>query len=205
MFSNIKKLYVKCYIFFIKTIYRSNLKTGRKVSISKGSKFLTPTIIGHHTLMGPVIVKGGGEVSIGKYSTIGGNVSIITSNHITNRANLQTSYPKNFNIPTREIKPVSIGNNVWIGDNAMILPGVKIGDGAIIGAGAVVTGEIPAFSIAVGVPAKANKFRFSEEIIGQLQNIKWWDWDDEKIKKNELFFRTDLTKEPTSDLLKKIK
>lgn len=52
---------------------------------------------------------------------------------------------------------VTIGNNVWIGDKATILPGVSIGDGAIIAANAVVTKDVPAYSIAVGNPARVIK------------------------------------------------
>ena len=49
---------------------------------------------------------------------------------------------------------IVIGNNVWLGDNVVVLSGVTIGDGAIIGANAVVTKDVPAFSTAVGIPAK---------------------------------------------------
>lgn len=52
---------------------------------------------------------------------------------------------------------VTIGNRVWIGPNVTILPKVTIGRGAIIGANSVVTKNIPAYSIAVGVPAKCIK------------------------------------------------
>lgn len=55
---------------------------------------------------------------------------------------------------------VIIGNDVWVGARAIILPGATIGDGAIIAAGAVVRGDIPAFSIAAGMPAK---------VVGQRQ------------------------------------
>ena len=51
-------------------------------------------------------------------------------------------------------KPVSIGNDCWIGGNAVICPGVTIGNGCVIGAGAVVTKDIPDNSLAVGNPAK---------------------------------------------------
>ncbi len=54
-------------------------------------------------------------------------------------------------------KEIEIGNHVWIGTRAIILKGVKIGDGAIIAAGTVVTKDIPAYSIAAGVPAKVIK------------------------------------------------
>lgn len=52
---------------------------------------------------------------------------------------------------------IKIGSNVWIGDGAVILPNVVIGDGAVIGANSVVNKNIPANTIAVGVPAKVIK------------------------------------------------
>lgn len=58
-----------------------------------------------------------------------------------------------------EIKPIIIGNDVWIGANAVIMPGVFIGDGSVIGAGAIVTRSIPPYSVAVGIPAKIIKER----------------------------------------------
>lgn len=51
-------------------------------------------------------------------------------------------------------KPVTIGDDCWIGGNAVICPGVSIGNGCVIGAGSVVTKNIPANSLAVGNPAK---------------------------------------------------
>jgi acetyltransferase-like isoleucine patch superfamily enzyme len=56
-------------------------------------------------------------------------------------------------------RPVTIGDDVWIGHGAVILSGVSIGEGSIIAAGAVVTGDIPAFVMAGGVPAKIIKMR----------------------------------------------
>ncbi len=54
-------------------------------------------------------------------------------------------------------KPVTIGNNVWIGGRAVILPGVTIGDGAVIGGGAVVHKDVPANAVVGGNPAKILK------------------------------------------------
>lgn len=54
-------------------------------------------------------------------------------------------------------KPISVGDNIYIGNNVMILPGVTIGNNVIIGAGAVVSKDIPDNSIAVGVPARVIK------------------------------------------------
>jgi Acetyltransferase (isoleucine patch superfamily) len=52
---------------------------------------------------------------------------------------------------------VHIHDNVWLGDRVSVFSGVTIGEGAVIGANAVVTHDIPAYSIAVGVPAKVIK------------------------------------------------
>ena len=54
-------------------------------------------------------------------------------------------------------KPISIGNNVWIGGNVIVLPGVTIGDNTVIGAGSVVTKDIPSNVVAVGNPCRVIK------------------------------------------------
>jgi acetyltransferase-like isoleucine patch superfamily enzyme len=54
-------------------------------------------------------------------------------------------------------KPVEICNNVWLGESVCVLPGVTIGEGSVIGAMSVVTKNIPAYSIAVGNPARVVK------------------------------------------------
>lgn len=51
-------------------------------------------------------------------------------------------------------KPITIGNNVWVGGNVVVNPGVTIGDNVVIGSGAVVTKDIPSNVIAVGNPCK---------------------------------------------------
>jgi acetyltransferase-like isoleucine patch superfamily enzyme len=87
-----------------------------------------------------------------------------------------------------ETKPIIIGNDVFIGANVTILDGVKIGDGAVIGAGAVVSKDIPPYSIAVGCPIQIEKYRFSPEQINKLLDIKWWDFEDDKLKEVERMF-----------------
>jgi len=76
-----------------------------------------------------------------------------------------------------------IGNDVWIGQNATILPGVHIGDGAIVGANAVVSKDVPAYAVVVGNPAVVKKYRFDEETIKLLLELKWWDKPVEEIKR----------------------
>lgn len=83
---------------------------------------------------------------------------------------------------------VQIGNDVWIGESVRILEGITIGDGAIIGAGTVVTKNIPPYAIVGGTPAKIIRYRFSEELIEKLMQLKWWDKDEEWIKKNAYLF-----------------
>lgn len=85
---------------------------------------------------------------------------------------------------------VTIGNDVWIGANVVILQGVHIGDGAVIAAGAVVTKDVDDYAIVGGVPANLIRYRFSESQIKAFKDIRWWDWDDNKIRDNmELFYR----------------
>ena len=76
---------------------------------------------------------------------------------------------------------IIIGNDVWIGCDVTLLGGVRIGNGAVIGARAVVAKDVPPYAVVVGNPARVIKYRFSQEIIGKLQKIKWWNWPDEKI------------------------
>ena len=94
----------------------------------------------------------------------------------------------------QEFKSVSIGNDVWVGSRVIIQGGVSIGDGAIIGAGAIVTKDIPAYSIAVGVPAKVIGYRFDEKIIQNLLKIKWWNYPENLIKeKADLFSKKNIS------------
>lgn len=68
------------------------------------------------------------------------------------------------------------------------MDGVKIGDGAICATGAVVTEDVPPYAIVCGVPAKILKYRFDEETIQYLLNLRWWDMDDERLKKTKNYF-----------------
>ena len=83
-------------------------------------------------------------------------------------------------------KPLTIGNDVWIGANVFINTSTvkSIGDGAIIGAGAVVLEDVPPYAIVVGVPAKIKRYRYTPEVIETLLRVKWWEWSDEKINEN---------------------
>ena len=105
---------------------------------------------------------------------IGPKVNLITINHDVNPENSSATYGR----------PIVIEDKVWIGINSTILPGVKIGYGAIVGAGSVVTKDVPPYAIVGGVPAKLIRKRFDEDVISRLVELRWWDWDKERINCN---------------------
>lgn len=58
-------------------------------------------------------------------------------------------------------RPITVGENVWLGAGVIVCPGVSIGDDTVVGAGAVVTRDLPAGVVAVGVPARVARNRMS--------------------------------------------
>ena len=86
-------------------------------------------------------------VRIGARTAIGPMVQILTADHPRDADERAAGLESG--------KPVTIGEDVWIGGGAIILPGITIGDGAIIGAGAVVTRDVAPRITAVGNPARA--------------------------------------------------
>lgn len=85
-------------------------------------------------------------ITIGEDCQIGPNVQLLTPTHPVE--------PQPRRDRLEAAKPISIGDNVWLGGGAIILPGVTIGDNSVIGAGAVVTRDVPANSVALGNPAR---------------------------------------------------
>ncbi len=87
-----------------------------------------------------------------------------------------------------EYAETTIGNDVWIGSHCLIKGGVTIGDGAIIGMGSVVTKNVPPYEIWAGNPAKCIRKRFDDETIAKLLELKWWDWDEDKLYQYGKYF-----------------
>lgn len=137
------------------------------------------------------------KVEIGKFCSIGPNLKAGHGIHPINGIStspifysinnaLEKTLTKENKINER--KPIIIGNDVWIGMNATILDGVNIGNGAIVAAGAVVTKDVPAYAIVGGIPAKVIKYRFDEEKIQKLNEIKWWDFSMDNLTDVEKYF-----------------
>ncbi|MFD9024062.1 sugar O-acetyltransferase [Streptomyces parvulus] len=85
-------------------------------------------------------------ITIGEDCQIGPNVQLLTPTHPLEPG------PRRDKLEAA--RPITIGDNVWLGGGAIVLPGVTIGDNSVIGAGAVVTKDVPANVVAVGNPAR---------------------------------------------------
>ena len=150
-----------CNVVFengVLVFHPENISIGNNVyvghnTILKGY-YRNKMVIGNNTWIGQgCFFHSSGGISIGEVVGIGPMVKIITSYHLGYEPNMPV-----MNQPL-EFAEVIIEDGADIGIGAIVLPGVTIGEGAVIGAGSVVTKEIPAYTIAVGVPAKVTKHR----------------------------------------------
>jgi acetyltransferase-like isoleucine patch superfamily enzyme len=107
--------------------------------------------IGSRTYVGPnSVLFGGAGIEIGESVLISPCVVITSHQHGFGRIDVDIrDQPLKFG-------PVVIERNVWIGAGATILPGIRVGEGSVVGAAAVVTKDVPARTVVVGVPARAS-------------------------------------------------
>lgn len=128
------------------------------------------------------------NVLVGRYCSIGRNVTIGSGAHDFNAISTNPFFKVNSNgeslkfaEPEKRIR-VKINNDVWIGDNAYIMSGVNIGDGAIVAACSVVTKDVEPYSIVAGVPAKLIGYRFDAKIRSRLIDLAYWNIKPELLK-----------------------
>ena len=135
--------------------------------------------IGSHTFLGRnnFVTK----TTIGRYCSIGNNVSIGQGEHDLDRVSTSALFYTNA-YEQLTSKPCSIGHDVWIGVDALVLRGVHVGTGSVVAANAVVNKDVPPYAIVGGVPARVIRYRFSAEKIKQLLDSKWWERDLSEAK-----------------------
>jgi len=128
---------------------------GDNSSILEGDLYARLIIGDRVCIVGAIKIGGSGKyrVTIGDDTWIAPNVYICPSTHNHKK--------RGRTIREQGLRggDITIGRDCWIGVNAVISPGVTVGDGAIIGANAVVTKDVPAYAIAVGIPAKVIGYR----------------------------------------------
>jgi virginiamycin A acetyltransferase len=149
-------------------------------------------------LTGPIrIIADKNPVSIGKFCSLAPEITIWESLHDMKRISSFHMFTTVFGEPKeRDVVskgPICIGNDVWIGTRVIVVSGVTIGDGAVVGAGSVVTADIPPYAVVAGSPARLLSFRFPESIRTRLLELRWWDWPEDKIRRNRSLFDGELS------------
>ncbi|NBC37649.1 hypothetical protein GTZ99_13925 [Novosphingobium sp. FSY-8] len=117
-----------------------------------GARFGRYASIGHSGCFhGPVVV--------GDLTMISTEVQVIGNDHLIGDAEV----PMRYNFPSTPRPVTVIESDVWIGSRVTIMEGVRIGRGSVIGSNAMVTRDIPPYSVAMGIPARVVRPRFTQE------------------------------------------
>lgn len=124
--------------------------------VGRGCEVLSPIMVdyGHNVSLGDdtflnhgAYLMDGAPITIGSRCFIGPDFGAYTARH--------PLVAEQRRLGLERALPIAVGDDCWIGARVCVMPGVTIGDGCVIGAGSVVTRDVPAGQVAVGVPAKA--------------------------------------------------
>ena len=127
-----------------------------KLSLGKNTLVESSCVI--CTWHGDVILEDGAGIGIGSIvmgPVLLGEGSACSQNcFISGQSHHYQDVSKSFLRQGVETEQVVVGKNVWIGANSVILPGITIGDNSVIGAGSTIIGDVPAYCVVAGNPAK---------------------------------------------------
>ena len=131
------------------------------------------------------------KIIIGKKCSIAINCTFTLANHLvdtfsTSPSSISLFSHKKGNRSGYSKGDIIIKNDVWVGINCIILDGITIGNGAVIAAGSVVTKDVPPYAIVGGNPAKIIKYRFSKDVIDEIEKTQFWDMDISEINKFDI-------------------
>jgi virginiamycin A acetyltransferase len=179
--------FVNLFAFSLQKLQRSNrvlslaashqslvghhIVVGRSSQIDKLSSIDSYTYIGDRCCIT--------RARIGRYVSIGNNVSIGPGEHGLDKLSTSSQfYGNTYDELTQG--DCTIESDAWIGVDAIVLRGVRVGFGAVVAANAVVTKDVPDYAVVGGVPARIIKFRFGEEKQHKLLASKWWMKDKQE-------------------------
>lgn len=154
---------------------------------------LTFVSIGSFSYFNSIVPANDLDMRVGRYCSIASGLKVLGINHPIDRFTTSSvSYDKTpiitkhivnnkfivrGNPNNKKSFSINIENDVWIGGDVTLCRGITIGNGAVIAAGSIVTKDVPPYAVVAGNPARIIKFRFNSDIVHELIQTKWWEYN----------------------------
>jgi probable biosynthetic protein (TIGR04098 family) len=143
--------------------------------------------IGDYSHGWPDVRTFGGRLKVGKYCSFAKGATFILGGQHPSKAvttfSLENVFGGEMPASRQESRgDIVVGSDVWIASNSLIISGVRIGDGAVVGLGSVVLQDVPPYAIVFGNPARVLAKRFSDDVIVELLELRWWDLPAEDVQ-----------------------